>query len=108
MRGARLLLSWQQCGLRSFIMYNSAFSRSWRECPNCKQPYQNQISLDLSSAFVSFAEANYNNPGKCIIGSQLTNDKVNLMDALRERALSLLNHAFYINHRGSKRSVKCS
>ena len=76
--------------------------------PQLQATVSNQISLDLSSAFVSFAEANYNNPGKCIIGSQLTNDKVNLMDALRLRALSLLNHAFYINHRGSKRSVKCS
>jgi hypothetical protein len=55
----------------------SSFSEPWNDCPNCKQPFKNQLSLDLSSAFVSFAEATYgyhgNNP----------DDKMNVMRALR-------------------------
>jgi hypothetical protein len=95
----------QKSKLAATKMDLPAFSRSWRECPNCKQPYQNQISLDLSSNFVSFAEANYDNSGKCIIGSQLTNDKVNLMDALRFRAITLLSHA--VLHEQSGVEVEC-
>ena len=95
----------QKSKLAATKMDLPAFSRSWRECPNCKQPYQNQISLDLSSNFVSFAEANYDNPGKCIIGSQLTNDKVYLMDALRFRAITLLSHA--VLHEQSGVEVEC-
>jgi hypothetical protein len=53
------------------------FSEPWNVCPNCKQPFKNQLSLDLSSAFVSFAEATYgyhgNNP----------DDKIKVMRALR-------------------------
>ena len=29
----------------------------WRKCPTCKQQYQNQLSLDLCSAYVTFAES---------------------------------------------------
>jgi hypothetical protein len=39
------------------------FSEPWKICNNCKQPFQNQLSIDLASAFVSFAEANYGHPG---------------------------------------------
>ena len=57
----------------------SSFSKPWVECPNCKQPYRNQLSLDLSSAFVSFAEATYGYPGNN------ANDKIKVMTALRSR-----------------------
>ncbi len=40
-----------------------AFSTPWEECNNCHQPLQNQVALDLSSAFVSFAEEAYGYPG---------------------------------------------
>ena len=39
------------------------FSEPWKICNNCKQPFQNQLLIDLASAFVSFAEANYGHPG---------------------------------------------
>jgi hypothetical protein len=29
----------------------------WRKCPTCKQQYQNQLSLDLCTAYVTFAES---------------------------------------------------
>ena len=52
------------------------FSEPWD-----KQPFKNQLSLDLSSAFVSFAEATYGNPGNDAF------DKINVMTALRSRIL---------------------
>ncbi len=42
---------------------SAAFSTPWEECNNCNQPFQNQVALDLSSAFVSFAEEAYGYPG---------------------------------------------
>ena len=50
------------------------FSEPWD-----KQPFKNQLSLDLSSAFVSFAEATDGNPGNDAF------DKINVMTALRSR-----------------------
>ena len=35
----------------------------WYHCPNCKQQFKSQLSLDLTSAFVSFADATYGHPG---------------------------------------------
>ena len=40
-----------------------AFDEPWRECNNCTQLFQNQLSTDMASAFVSFAEATYGHPG---------------------------------------------
>ena len=37
----------------------------WYHCPNCKQQFKSQLSLDLTSAFVSFADATYGHPGNC-------------------------------------------
>ncbi|KAL3786380.1 hypothetical protein ACHAW5_004777 [Stephanodiscus triporus] len=34
----------------------NAFCQAWEICPNCNQSFQNQLSLDLTSAFVSFAD----------------------------------------------------
>ena len=39
------------------------FAEYWRTCPNCKQRYQKQLSVDLTSAFVSFAERAYGHDG---------------------------------------------
>ena len=40
-----------------------AFSTPWYDCNNCHQPFQNQVALDLSSDFVSFAKEAYGYPG---------------------------------------------
>ena len=37
--------------------YNLA--EEWRNCPNCKQDYQNKLALDLAKEFVSIAEEDY-------------------------------------------------
>ena len=39
------------------------FFMPWEKCNTCHQPFQNQMALDLSSAFVFFAEEAYNFPG---------------------------------------------
>jgi hypothetical protein len=39
------------------------FAEYWRTCPNCKQRYQKKLSVDLTSAFVSFAERTYGHDG---------------------------------------------
>jgi hypothetical protein len=41
----------------------SAFEELWKTCPSCKQPYQYQLSMDLSSRFVSFVDVTYGYPG---------------------------------------------
>jgi hypothetical protein len=35
----------------------TAFVEPWENCPGCKQRYTNQLSIDLSDAFIEFAEA---------------------------------------------------
>jgi len=35
------------------------FAQSWELCNNCKQQFQNQLSIDLATEFVSFTEATY-------------------------------------------------
>jgi len=32
-------------------------------CTNCKQPFQNQLSIDLASSFISFTEEAYDHAG---------------------------------------------
>ena len=56
-----------------------AFATPWEECNNCHQPFQNQVTLDLSSAFVSFAEEAYGNPGNGMW------DKLKVMTGLRSK-----------------------
>jgi hypothetical protein len=36
-----------------------AFTEPWEKCTNCKQPFMGQLSVDVASDFVSFAEATY-------------------------------------------------
>ena len=52
-----------------------AFSEPWDTCPNCKLPFSNQLSLYLSSAFVSFAETAY--------GRSPDGDKIQINDEMR-------------------------
>ncbi len=60
-----------------------AFSTPWDDCNNCKQLFQNQVALDLSSGFISFAEEAYGYPGN---GKWY---KVKVMAALRSKIESL-------------------
>ena len=36
-----------------------AFAKSWSECPCCHQQYQNKFALDVSDAFVAYAEESH-------------------------------------------------
>jgi hypothetical protein len=65
-------LAKQKNRLRSGDFFNK---ETWLHCPNpnCKQMYKNQFSLNLSSAFFTFAEETYGRTG---------NDKLYLMTAL--------------------------
>jgi hypothetical protein len=55
------------------------FAEPWEICNNCKQPFQCQLSIDLSSAFVSFAESTYSHPGNSKW------DKLKVMESLRSK-----------------------
>jgi hypothetical protein len=48
-----------------------------------KQPFQNQLSIDLASAFISFAEATYSHPNSSKW------DKLRIMAALRCKIVTL-------------------
>ena len=61
-----------------------AFSTPWEECNNCHQPFQNQVALDLSSDFVSFAKEAYGYPGNSKW------DKLKAMTGLRLKIDTLL------------------
>jgi hypothetical protein len=61
----------------------SAFTEPWKYCNNCKQPFQGQLSIDLSSAFVSFAEATYSHEGNSKW------DKMKVLSALRVKIMAL-------------------
>ena len=47
----------QKCEQANEVDCGEAFIEPWYKCNNCKQPFQGQLSIDLSYAFVSFAEA---------------------------------------------------
>jgi hypothetical protein len=55
----------------------NAFREPWYKCNNCKQPFQGQLSLDMASAFVSFAETTYGHP------DNNKNDKLRVMESLK-------------------------
>ena len=63
----------------------SAFVELWKTCPSCKQPYQNQLSMDLSSRFVSFVDVTYGYPGNG------ESDKMKVMTALRYKIDELIS-----------------
>jgi hypothetical protein len=54
-----------------------SFREPWYKCTNCKQPFQNQVAIDLASAFVTFAEATYGQEGNSKW------EKMKVMDSLR-------------------------
>jgi hypothetical protein len=64
------------------------FSMPWVKYNNCNQDFQNQASLDLSSAFTSCAEKAYNFPGNSHW------DKVKVITALRSKIERLIKVVF--------------
>ena len=61
------------------------FTDPWYVCTNCKQPFRNRLSRDLSSAFVSFAEEGHVHPGNSV------DDKLKVMVALKLNVNTLIN-----------------
>ena len=78
----------------------TGFSTPWVKCNNCKQPFQNQLALDLSSAFISFAEEAYGFSGNGMC------DKVKVMDALRHKIERLIQVVCSDSPREDKGTLK--
>jgi hypothetical protein len=78
----------------------AAFSTPWDDCNNCNQPFQNQVTLDLSSAFVFFAEEAYGYPGN---GKW---DKLKVLTGLRSKITSLLKVLYSDSPREDKGTLK--
>ncbi len=77
-----------------------AFAMPWEDCNNCNQPFQNQVELDLSSAFVSFAEKAYNFSGN---GKW---DQVKVMAGLRHKIEKLFDVVCSNSPREDKGTLK--
>ena len=58
------------------------FLAPWGKCPNCDQSYQNELLIQLSDAFVSYAKRKYEYPGNHLP------DKIKVMEALRHQIQS--------------------
>ena len=69
----------------------AAFTMPWNECINCKQCYQGQLSLDLSSAFYIFAGEAYGSPGNSAW------DQMRVIDALRSKMSTLYDFLSWEN-----------
>ena len=55
----------------------AAFAEPWKKCNNCKQPFQNQLSIDMASACYLFAETTYGHTGNSKW------DKLKVIDSLQ-------------------------
>ena len=75
----------QRCKRAVEVDYE-AFREPWKICNNCKQPFQNQLAIDLASAFVSFAESTYGHVGNSKW------DKLKVMESLHHKILMLAVH----------------
>ena len=60
------------------------YAKPWQDCINCKQSFQGNLSIDLSSAFISFTEANYDYPGNNMY------DKIKLITAVKNKIFKQL------------------
>jgi hypothetical protein len=78
----------------------TGFSTPWEKCNNCHQLFQNQVALDLSYAFVSFAEEAYGFSGNGMW------DKVKVMSALRSKIVMLLDVVCSSSPREDKGTIK--
>ena len=79
----------QKCkeGLKDDGDTGLAFCKPWNFCNTCKQPFQNQLAVDLASAFVSFTEATYGQEGNSKW------DKLKIMTALRSKTEVLIRRS---------------
>ena len=78
---------WQQAG----DGYIKALIEPLKIFNNCKQPFQNQLAIDLVSAFVSYAEAVYD------VGNNKW-DKLKVMFALHLKIISCTGNSNDYNH----------
>ena len=78
----------------------TGFSTPWAKCNNCTQPFQNQVALDLSSAFISFAEEAYEFPGNGMW------DKLKVMTGPRCKIQMLLDVVCSSSPREDKGTIK--
>jgi hypothetical protein len=62
------------------------FVKPWKNCLNCKQTYQRQLSLDITSAFVAFVEATYGRP------ENSKWDKIRVIQSLLSKITNLMNN----------------
>ena len=60
----------------------AAFTEPWKICNNCKQLFQGQLSIDLTSAGVSFAEATYSHEGNSKY------DKMKVLSAIKSNIIA--------------------
>jgi hypothetical protein len=69
-----------------------AFANPWSVCNNCKQPFQNQLAIDLAYAYVSFTEATYSHERNSKW------DKMKVMDSLRLKIVLCTDNCNDYNH----------
>jgi hypothetical protein len=67
------------------LVGKSNFGVPWHLCLSCKQPFKNQLALEMTSAFISFTESTYGHPRQSI------NDKICVMIALRLRIVTIVD-----------------
>jgi hypothetical protein len=63
----------------------AAFAEPWQNCNNCKQLFQNQLAVDLASAYAKFTYATYGQHGNSKW------DKLKVMDSLCVQIVALSN-----------------
>ena len=71
------IIQYAQKKCEQTIIDSSEFTSPWLICPNCKQSYQNELSIHISDALVSFAKQKYDYPGNEL------EDKMKIMEAIR-------------------------
>ena len=68
----------------------TAFGRPWEVCPNCNQPYRNEMAIDLSSAFIEFVDEEEHTIPKPMKASKT------VMAKLAARRLRLVSFGTYL------------
>jgi hypothetical protein len=67
------------------LVGKAGFNEPWYKCLSCKQPFKDQLALEMTSAFISFTESTFGHP------RQSYNDKLCLMYALQLRVGTILD-----------------
>jgi hypothetical protein len=66
------------------------FTAPWEICPNCNQSYQNDLSVHIADAFVSFAKRSYGYPGNRL------EDKMKIVEAIKLQIASNLSATAHV------------